>query len=151
MLLMRVGSGARIHIKGNTEVGKRILNQVVVAVNDFLHSNTLLFRTNSYGYTVFVRPTDEKHFLALQAKVAHVDVGRHIHTCEVTNMNTSVGIRQGGSNKRSLKIFHIVIFIIYISLQSYVFRANQRLPTGKFFVFKGVKEENDNNIGAILC
>ena len=113
----------------------------MVAVNHLLHGDAFLFCTDGYGNPVFVRPTDEQHFLTLQAKIAYVDVGRHIHTCEVTNMNTSVGIRQGGSNQCSFKFFHIAILIIYISLQSYVFRLNHRHPALFFFDFTPLKPQ----------
>ena len=106
----------------------------MVAVHHLLHGDAFLLGADGYGHTVFVRATDEQHFLTLQAKIAHVDVGRHINARKVANMDTPVGVRQGGGNECSFKFFHVVMFLrIYISLQSYIFRANQRLVVGNFF------------------
>ncbi len=66
----------------------------MITVNDLLRSDALLAGTLGYGHTVLVATTHKHHIHALQAQVAHIDVGRHIHSCQVTDVDRAVGIGQ---------------------------------------------------------
>ena len=94
-LVMDFRSGTRINIKRDAKVGERLLDQAVIAIDDLLYGDAFLAGTDGDGYTMFVGAANEENFFALETKVADVDVGRNIYSCKVTDMNRSVGVRQG--------------------------------------------------------
>ena len=67
----------------------------MIAIDNLLYSDAFLAGTDGDGYTVFVGAANEENILALETKVADVNVGRNINSCEVTDMNRAVGVRQG--------------------------------------------------------
>ena len=93
--MMDFRRGTRINIKRDAKIGERLLDQGMIAIDDLLYSDAFLAGTDSDGYTVFVGAANEENFLALETKVTDVDVGRNIYSCKVTDMNRSVGVRQG--------------------------------------------------------
>ena len=66
----------------------------MIAVHDVLWGDALLAGTNGNGYTMFVRTANEHHVLLFQTQVAHVDIGRDIDTCQVTDVYTTISVRQ---------------------------------------------------------
>ena len=107
--VMRLTRSATVDIERYAKLFKRLLNHRVVTIDHVLRCDAFLAGTYSNGYTMLVATANEQHILLLQAQVTYVDVGRHIHTCQMTDVNTSVGIRQRRGNGRSLKtfLFHI--------------------------------------------
>ena len=91
-LMMGVRGRAAIDIEGDTELLETLLDHLVVAIYHILWGDALLTGTDGDGHTVFIRSTDEQHFALLQAKIAHIDISRHIHTSQMTDMHTAVGI-----------------------------------------------------------
>jgi hypothetical protein len=86
----------------------------VISVYHILWCDTLLAGTLCHRYTVFVRTAHEEYLLALETEIAHIDVGRYIHTSQVTDMYRTVGIGQCRGYGRSLKFsFHTDSFCIY--------------------------------------
>ena len=51
---------------------------------------------------MLVRAADKHYGASLQAEVAHVDVGRHIDSGKMSDVNTAVGIGQGGGDKSAV-------------------------------------------------
>ena len=47
--------------------------------------------------------------LLLEAEIANIDIGWHVNTCQVTDVHTTVGIRQSRSHGSTFKVllFHI--------------------------------------------
>ncbi len=119
-LLVRLGSGTAVDIKTDTEVFETSLNKLMVAVANVLRCHAFFFSSDGDGYTVFVTASDEDNVIALQPKIAHVDVGRHINTGQMTDMHAAIGIRQCCRDKRALIIlmlhkFDVVLFTCKIS------------------------------------
>ena len=58
---------------------------------------------------MLIASADKHHFLFLQSQITHVDVGRHIHSGEMADVYSSVGVRQGCRNGGALEMsfFHI--------------------------------------------
>ena len=108
-LVVDFRSGARIHVKRDAEALETRFNQIVVTVHNILHRATLLTGADSDRHTMLIATTHKKHIFTLQTLVAHIDVGWHIHTCQVTDMHRTIGIRQRSSHKRAFKIFFIHI------------------------------------------
>ena len=108
-LMMRLAGGAREYVEADAKVSKRLLDDAVVTVHHILHSASLLLRTNRHGHTMLIATTHKHHLTSLQSQVSHIDVGWHIHTCQVTNMHRSVGVWQGCRHCCSLKVllFHV--------------------------------------------
>ena len=117
--LVGVARGARVDVEGDAEVFKRLFDELVIAVYHFLHGATFFACTDGHGDPVFVRATDEEHFLLAQTEIAHVDVGRNVNTSQVTDVYTAVGIGKGSSDESSIEslIIHCQVYL----LQSYAF------------------------------
>ena len=94
-LVMNLRCGAGINVERYAEVGKRLLDQVVVTIDNLLYGDAFLACTDGDRYAVFVGTTDKQNILTFEAKVADVDVSRYIYTCEVTDMDGAVGVWQG--------------------------------------------------------
>ena len=110
-LVVRFARGARIHVERDAEVLETLLDERVVAVHHVLRRDALLPGANRDGHAVFVGAADVHHVLFLQTEVAHVDVGRHIHACQMADVDTAVGIgqrrRDGGP---------LIVFVFHNSL-----------------------------------
>lgn len=103
------GAGrATIDVKRDTELLKRVLDQVMIAIDDLLDGDTLLAGTNRDGHAVLITSTDEDHILFLQSEIADIGVCRHIDACQMADMHAAIGVRQGRSHRSALEIlFHI--------------------------------------------
>ena len=103
------GAGrATIDVKRDTELLKRVLDQVMIAIDDLLDGDTLLAGTDRDGHAVLITSTDEDHILFLQSKIADIGVCRHIDACQMADMHAAIGVRQGRSHRSALEIlFHI--------------------------------------------
>ena len=93
-LMVDGGGGTRIDVERDTEVGKRALDELVIAIDDLLGSDALFACANSDGHTVFVATADVHHFLSFQTQITGVDVSRNVDTGEVTDMHRAICIRQ---------------------------------------------------------
>ena len=112
-LVVNRRSSAAIDVERNAEVGKRFLNQCVIAVHHILWSTSFFLGADGDWHTVLVATTDEQYALAFQAKIACIDVGRHIHACEVSDVDRTVGVGESRCDKRSLEfLFHEVYVVI---------------------------------------
>ena len=104
-LMMGLRGGAAIHVERDAELLERVFDERVVAVDHILRGDALLAGTDGDGHTVLVASADEHHVFFLQAKVAHVDVGRHIYTGQMAYVNTAVGIGKGSRDGGPLIVF----------------------------------------------
>ena len=93
-LVMNFRSGARIYVERNAQTLERLLDELMVAVNDILRGNTFGAGLESDGHTVLVAAADKQHLPSVKTHVARIDVGRHIDACEMADMHRAVGIRQ---------------------------------------------------------
>ena len=103
------GAGrAAIDIERDTELLKRVLDQVMITIDNLLDGDTLLAGTDRDGHAVLITSTDEDHILFLQSEIADVGVCRHIDACQMADMHAAIGVRQGRSHRSALEIlFHI--------------------------------------------
>lgn len=106
-LMMDVAGGTAIYVERNAEPFERILDDLVITIDDILRRAALLLGTNGDRHTMFVTATDEEYFLTLQAQITYIDVGRYIHTGQVTDVHWSIGIRKCRRDKCSFEfLFH---------------------------------------------
>ena len=114
---MSLGGGAAVHIERDAKLLKRLLDHLVVAVYHVLWSDAFFLGADGDGHAVLVRTSDEHHLLLLQPQVAHVDVGRHIHAGQVSDVYATVGVgkcrRDGGALEFLFHIFLFVLFLLY--------------------------------------
>ena len=83
----------------------------MVTIYNLLGGNTLLAGALCHGNTMLIAATHKKHVLALQAQVAHIDVGRHIDTGQVADVDRTVGVGQRTGHKGSFELFlHYFVF-----------------------------------------
>lgn len=87
----------------------------MVSVYYILRSDALLFSLDGDRHAVLVAAADEKHLLALEAKIAGINVCRHIYSREMPYVDGSVGIGERGCDKRSFKIFHYFLISFLLS------------------------------------
>ena len=67
---------------------------------------------------MLIAASDEHHLFALETEIAHIDVGRHVDTGQMTNMHAAVGIGQCSRDKRAFEFLLIhEIYLAYILLQ----------------------------------
>ena len=105
---MRLARRARIHVERDAQTLERLLDDVVVAVNDILWLNAFLLGLDGDGYTVLVAPANHDHILAFEAQVADILIGRDVDTRQVADVNGAVGVGQRCGHERALKflLFH---------------------------------------------
>ena len=101
-----VGGGASVDIERDAELSERVLDDVVIAVHDVLGGDTLLAGLYGDGYAMLVAAADHEHVLTAQAEIAGVDVGRHIYTGEVADVDRAVGVGESGGDESTFEIFH---------------------------------------------
>ncbi len=64
----------------------------MVAVYHVLWGDSFLACSLGDGHTVLVAAAYEHHLTFLCTEVAHVYVGRHVDTCQMSYMNTAIGV-----------------------------------------------------------
>ena len=106
-LMVDFGGCAAVDVERDAEFFERVLDKLVIAVHDGLRGDALLAGADGHGHTVLVATADEAHIALFEAEIAHVDVGRYVHTCQVADVHTAVGIGQGGCHQRAFELlFH---------------------------------------------
>lgn len=113
---MHLGCGTAVDVERDTELLERVLDDLMIAVADILRCNPFFFGTNGDGHSVLVATADEDHVLLLQAKIAHIDVGRNIYPGEVSDVHTAVGIGQCGGDSGAFEFlfFHLDCLYLFI-------------------------------------
>ena len=104
-------AGAAIDIKRDAKAFEAVLDDAVVAIYDVLWRDAFLASLDGDGDAVLIAAAYEDDLLALGAKVAHVDVGRDVDTCQVANMHGTVGIGQSRSDGVAAEV--LVFLCIY--------------------------------------
>ena len=116
-LVMRLARRAAVDIIRDTQFLERIPDDGMVTVHDLLRSDALLAGSLGHGHTMLIAAAHKQHILALQSQVAHIDVGGHIHTGQVTDVDRSVSIGQRRRHQRACK-FLLFLHLAYILLFS---------------------------------
>ena len=93
-LVMNFAGGAAEDVEADAEVGKRLLDDAVIAVHHVLHGASLLLRTDGHGYAVLIAATHKEHLTSLQTQVSRINICWHIHACQVPDVDRAVGVRQ---------------------------------------------------------
>ena len=79
----------------------------MIAVNNLLHGDTLLAGTDSNRHAVLIASADEHYVAVVEAQVAHINIGRHIHSGKVTDVYTSIGVGKSRRHSSTGKfLFH---------------------------------------------
>ena len=113
-IVVNLRCGARIDVKRDTELLKRSLDEVVITVNHVLRGATLFLGAYCYRHTMLVAAANHLHILTFEAKITHIDIGRHIHTSQVADMHRTIGIRQRCGYECPFEFFlHIIIVLIF--------------------------------------
>ena len=101
------GSCPSVDVERDSELLERILDNIMVTVNDILGSNALLTSLDGDRDAMFVRTADEEDLFTAEAKIPGIDVGRDINAGEMTDVDRAVGVRESGSDESSFEIFHV--------------------------------------------
>jgi hypothetical protein len=100
---MNLARGTRIDIKRDAKPFKGVLDDIVVAIHYLLGGDSLFASSDSDRHSMLIATSYKEYVFALEAQVAHVDVGWDIYARQVPDMYWAVGIRQGCGYKCSLK------------------------------------------------
>ena len=105
---MYLGRSAPIDIEIDSKGLETFVDDFMIFINYILRRAALLTRFNGNWYAMFVGAANIQHIFTPEPEVAHINVGRHIHTCQMSYMNGTVGIRQRAGYKGSLEfLFHL--------------------------------------------
>ena len=104
-LVVRRRGGTRIDIERDTQPLKRAFDKVVVTVHDILGRNALLAGLDGDGYAMLIRAANRNYVGTLQSQVARIDIRRHIDTCQVADMDRTIGIGKCRGNEVSFECF----------------------------------------------
>ena len=77
----------------------------MIAVHDVLWRTAFLFGFDGNRHAMFVGTTDKQDLLATHSQVADISVGRDINAGKVTDVDGTVGIRQGRGYHVTLEVF----------------------------------------------
>ena len=113
-LFVHLRGGASEHVERDAEALKRLAYNLVVAVNHLLRCAALLAGAYGDGHAMLVATADKQYVTFLQAQVAHINVGRHIHPGQVADVHTAISVWQGGGNQRTVKFLFHYILLYYI-------------------------------------
>ena len=104
---MRFRTRSGIYIKRNTQFFERILDNLVITIDNILRGHTLFLSLDRDRYPVFIRSPDKSHILTLFPQISHVNIGRHVYPRQVSDMHGSIRIGQSRGNQISLELTHI--------------------------------------------
>ena len=81
----------------------------MVAVHHLLYGDALFLGTDGYRHTVLITTADENNVLFFESEIAHVDIGWHIYTCQMSDMYTTIGVWQSCRHSGTFEffLFHI--------------------------------------------
>ncbi len=91
--MMSPGTGPGINIKRNSEFFKGIFNNAMIPVDNILRGNPFFLCLYSNGHSMLIRPTDKNYFFTFLPQITDINVRRHIHSGQMTDMNRPVCIR----------------------------------------------------------
>jgi hypothetical protein len=77
----------------------------MILIDDLLRSFAFLGCFDGDRYAMLIRATDVSDVPTLRPEVAHVDIGRDITTCQMTDMERPIGIRECRGDGIAFKIF----------------------------------------------
>ena len=99
-----------IDIEADSKVFERFFDECMIAVADILRCNALFLGTQGDRHTVLITTANEDHFLLLESQIAHIDVGRNVHSCQMSNVNATVCIRQCSGHRGAFEFlfFHLI-------------------------------------------
>ena len=107
--MMRGTGGTMVYIKGDPKIFKGILVHPVVLVNDLLGRYSFLPGFYGDRYAVFIGAANKNNVFSLQPQIPGINICRNVNTCQVPDMDRSVGIWQGGCNEVAFEFIHFVI------------------------------------------
>ena len=128
-LVVYLRCGAPVHVERDAELLERLLDKFVIAVHNVLRRAAFFLGADGDGHPVLVASADEEDFLLLQAQVADIDVGGHIHPRQVADVHRPVGVGQGRCHRGTFEIlFHIWLcfIIVIVRLKGYFAEIVQR-------------------------
>ena len=106
-VVMHLVGGARIYIESNAKIFESLLIDRMVPVDDILRTHPLTTCLQGYGNAMLIRSADMDNVLSAQPLVTGINIGRHIHTGQVTQVEGAVGIGECRGNEVSFVIFHL--------------------------------------------
>ena len=95
VLLVHLGTGAPVNVEVYTQGLEASVDYAVIAVNYVLWAAALLACLDGDRHSVLIGAADEQHLASAQTQIAHIDVGRDIHSCQVADVDRPVGVWQG--------------------------------------------------------
>ena len=87
----------------------------MIAVHYILRSDALFFGTDRDGHPVLVGASDKDYVFFFQSEITDINICRHINSCEMSDMDRPVCIRQCRSYGGTFEfLFHCIICISFV-------------------------------------
>ena len=103
-----VGGGAGIYVEGYSEFLERILDNLVVTVDDVLGRHAFLARFQGDGHAMLVAAANHADLAVVEAQIAGVDIRRHVDSGEMSDVDGAVGIGESCGDKCSLVVHNLL-------------------------------------------
>ena len=124
----------RVYVEVDAKASERVLDNLMIAVNDILWSASLLLSLDGDRHAMLIRSADIKHILTLHSQISHIYVRRHIYTCKVADMHWTIGVRKRTGHKSSVVVFAHIFRSFYIFICSTCKVKNFSLQSAVFFI-----------------
>ena len=111
-LMMRFAGCSTIDIEADAKRLERLFDELVVAVAHVLRRDALFLRTDGDGHTMLIAAANEHHLLFFEAQIAHINICRHIDSCQMSNVNASVSIGQSRCNGGAFKLRFLHCYLV---------------------------------------
>src|SRR5690606_35632689 len=92
---------AVIDVEGNPKAVKTLRNLRMVFVYNLLRTNTFFLSFYRDGCAMLIRAANMQHIVTVEALKTSKDIRRNIGSCQMSDMEESVCIRQCGSYSKS--------------------------------------------------
>ena len=102
---MRRRRGTRINIERHAQPFERILNDVMITIDDFLRRNALLAGLDRDRHAMFVRSADRNHIAASQPQITRINIRRNVNSSQMTYVYGTVGIGKRRSHQITFELF----------------------------------------------
>ena len=92
----------------------------MIAVHDVLWCNPFLAGLDGDGHAVLVAATNKHNLFTLRAQIADIDIGRHIHPSQMSDVHRPVSIGQCRSYCITFvflvffAVCHVILFLVTI-------------------------------------
>ena len=108
-------SGAGIDVEADAKLLERVLDELVIAVDDILRCDAFAAGADGDGHAVLVRAAHQCDGAVVESQEAGVYVGGNVHAGEVTDVHGAVGVGERRGDEGAFIFFcHVCCLFCYL-------------------------------------